>query len=202
VEKEDFHKTGWFEAFRRGDEVGFDRAFQTYFKAIHFFVNAFLKDTEAAADIAEECFLKLWMVRDQIGDEKHLRNWLYKTARHHCLRWRERQNNKQQAEKAIQLISEREEQAISEHMIRAETIRQMREAMEQLPAQCRQVFYKLYVEGKSVKETAQEMQVTESTVYNQKARGIKLLRLKMDFVLLPALLHPLSFSTLFLPLLL
>jgi DNA-binding CsgD family transcriptional regulator len=42
------------------------------------------------------------------------------------------------------------------------------------------VFTKLFIEGKSVSETAQEMNIAISTVKNQKARGIKLLKPKLS----------------------
>jgi RNA polymerase sigma-70 factor (ECF subfamily) len=49
--------------------------------------------------------------------------------------------------------------------------------MEELPSECHKVFMKLFVEGKSVVEAAAELKVAVSTVKNQKARGIKILRL-------------------------
>jgi RNA polymerase sigma-70 factor (ECF subfamily) len=65
-------------------------------------------------------------------------------------------------------------------MISAETVRLLYEAINELPAQCKKVFTKLYVEGKSVAEIATEMNVAVSTVKNQKARGIKLLKPKLS----------------------
>jgi len=55
----------------------------------------------------------------------------------------------------------------------------LHEAIYQLPPQCRTIFLKLYIEGKSIAETADELQLTASTIRNQKARGIKLLRVKL-----------------------
>ena len=83
------------------------------------------------------------------------------------------------SEKEIRLRSDDEEKDCTENIIRAETLRQVKEAMEQLPAQCKKVFYKLYIEGKTVAETANELHLTVSTIKNQKARGIKLLKLRL-----------------------
>jgi RNA polymerase sigma-70 factor (ECF subfamily) len=49
-------------------------------------------------------------------------------------------------------------------------------AIEKLPPQCRTVIRCSFVEGKSVREIADEMQLAYQTVQNQKQRGIKLLR--------------------------
>jgi len=173
-----------FQSFKDGKERGFDCYFHTYYKAICFFANRYTKNSEAAEDIAEESFIKLWNNREQIKDEKHLQNWLYKTAYHGCLRWRERQLAMGNRQKEIAKITEVSEKDCTENIIRAETLRQVKEAMEQLPAQCKKVFYKLYIEGKTVAETANELQLTVSTIKNQKARGIKLLRLRLTSLLL------------------
>lgn len=168
-----------FQSFKDGKERGFGFYFHTYYKAICFFANRYTKNSDAAEDIAEESFIKLWSNREKIEDEKHLRNWLYKTAYHGCLKWIEREKIKVKSEKALRLINETEEKDCTENIIRAETLRQVKEAMEKLPAQCKKVFYKLYIEGKTVAETANELQLTISTIKNQKARGIKLLKLRL-----------------------
>lgn len=50
------------------------------------------------------------------------------------------------------------------------------QAIAQLPEQCRRVMKMSYEQGMSGKEIADAMQITVSTVNNQKARGIILLR--------------------------
>jgi RNA polymerase sigma factor (sigma-70 family) len=72
------------------------------------------------------------------------------------------------------------EKNFSENIVTAETLRQLKEAMDQLPAQCKKIFFKLYIERKSVAETSEELQLTVSTINNQKARGIKLLRIRLS----------------------
>jgi DNA-directed RNA polymerase specialized sigma24 family protein len=55
------------------------------------------------------------------------------------------------------------------------------------------VFVKLFVEGKSVVEAAAELNVAVSTVKNQKARGIKLLRMRLSSFCFSFLVFGLSF---------
>lgn len=169
----------YLRSFQAGEEKGFDYIFKTYYKGLCFFANRYVKDPDITEDIAEESFIKLWKNREQIKDEKHLRNWLYKTAYHGCLRWKERQKLKVKSEKEIVLVIESDEKDCTENIIRAETLRQVKQAMDQLPTECRKIFYKLYIEGKTVAEAAKELQLAISTIKNQKARGIKLLRLRL-----------------------
>ncbi|MNI38402.1 RNA polymerase sigma factor [compost metagenome] len=64
-------------------------------------------------------------------------------------------------------------------MIYLETLREVHDAIETLPEQCRHVIYKLVVEDLSPQEVAISLGITTSTVYNQKKRGIELLRQRL-----------------------
>ncbi|MBL7743128.1 MAG: RNA polymerase sigma-70 factor [Chitinophagaceae bacterium] len=180
------------ESFLLGKESGFDPYFRLYYKALVFFAKRYVSDDAAAEDIVQECFVKLWENRSKINDEEHLWNWLYRTVYHDCLKWKKRYKEPFDKLRVTRLKemteSEECEAGYEENIIRAETMRQVREAIEGLPAECRKVFYKLYIEGKTVDETAAELEVTRSTVYNQKARGLKLLRVRLGGTLMVMLM--------------
>ncbi|HLP39736.1 RNA polymerase sigma factor [Lacibacter sp.] len=153
--------------------------FKENHKSLCFFANRYVKDSNAALDIIEESFLKLWAKREQFGSEAGLRSYLYKTVYNGCLRWLENEKRKAHNLETYRIITDSPEQTCFENMVRAETLRQLHTAIEQLPGQCRTIVQKLYVDGKSVSEIATEMNLATSTVKNQKARGIKLLKLKL-----------------------
>ncbi|HEX7845906.1 MAG TPA: sigma-70 family RNA polymerase sigma factor, partial [Chitinophagaceae bacterium] len=118
----------------------------------------------------------VWAKRDQMETEAGLKGYLYKSVYHACLRWLEREKSAARNLAAYKSLNETEDQDCSVGIINAETIRLLHEAIETLPEQCRKIFKRLYVEGKTVKETAAELKLTISTINNQKARGISLLR--------------------------
>ena len=66
-----------------------------------------------------------------------------------------------------------------QHLVAAETMRQIHEAIDTLPKACKLVFTKLYIEGKSVKETAEELSLTKSTIKTQRTIGLQILRKKL-----------------------
>ncbi|HMK16855.1 MAG TPA: RNA polymerase sigma-70 factor [Chitinophagaceae bacterium] len=165
--------------FRNGEEEGFNYFFNAYYKAVYFFACKYVKDSAAAEDIVENSFIKLWEKREQMESEAGLRGYLYKTVYHGCLRWNSRSSMVHSRQKEIVYLSETVEKDCLENIIKAETLRRVKEAMEELPSECRKVFMKLFVEGKSVVEAAAELNVAVSTVKNQKARGIKLLRMRL-----------------------
>jgi RNA polymerase sigma-70 factor (ECF subfamily) len=105
---------------------------------------------------------------------------LYKIAYNACLRHIEQIQNRAAHNKKYSLQTSAIEQSHIHNIIKAETIHLLHKAITQLPAQCKNVFTKLYIEGKSVAETALEMNLTISTIRNQKVRGIKLLKPKLS----------------------
>jgi RNA polymerase sigma-70 factor (ECF subfamily) len=173
------HGNKFIKSLRVGDELEFNYFFSIYYRALCFFASRFIQDQDSVHDIVEESFIKLWQNREQIKDEKHLRNWLYKVTYHACLKWIEKQRAEGQMLRDKAILSDTEEKDHSENMIRAETLRQVREALEGLPPECKKVFYKLYIEGKTANVAAEELQVSINTIKTHRKRGLKLLRLRL-----------------------
>jgi RNA polymerase sigma-70 factor (family 1) len=173
--------------FSGNQEKAFQHFFKMYYKAIHFFACKFVNDSAVAEDIIENAFIKLWERCEQMESEAGLKSYLYKTVYHDCLRFIENAKRKRKIEGEVKIENEN---GHIENMIRAETLRLVYEAMEQLPPECKKVFVKLFVEGKSVADAAAELKVKISTVRNQKARGIKLLRMRLTPILVLGLMFP------------
>jgi RNA polymerase sigma-70 factor (family 1) len=169
----------YIDLFRKGEEDGFNHYFNAYYKPLHFFARSYIKDIAAAEDIIADSFIKLWHHREKFDNEPALRGYLYKTVYNACLRQLWQQQNRAAHHKTLASVTQATEQSCITGIIKAETIRLLYSAIQDLPTQCKTVFTKLYVEGKSVAETAGEMNLTISTIKNQKARGLKLLKLKL-----------------------
>jgi RNA polymerase sigma-70 factor (family 1) len=167
------------QLFRQGKEEGFNHFFDSLYKPLHFFAVSHIHDKEAAEDIIEDSFIKLWNKREIFDTEAGLKSYLYKTVHNACLRWLWQKQNRKMHNINYAYQTDLTEQDYIHNIIRSETITNVHKAIHQLPAQCQKVFTKLYIEGKSVAETAQEMKITTSTVKNQKARGLSLLKTKL-----------------------
>ncbi|NCU06404.1 MAG: RNA polymerase sigma-70 factor [Chitinophagaceae bacterium] len=165
--------------FHLNSESDLSLLFKESHKSLCFFAGRYVKDVNAALDIVEESFVKVWAKREQFNSDTGLRSYLYKTVHNGCLKWLEQEKRKASILETYCIISESTEQACFENIVRAETLRQLHTAIGQLPNQCRTIVQKLYIDGKTVAEIATEMNLTASTVKNQKARGIKLLKIKL-----------------------
>ena len=167
-------------SFKEGREEGFSYFFNSCYKPLYFFASRYVKDHAAAEDIITESFIKLWDKREIFENESGIKGYLYKSVYHGCIRWLENQKRYQKHHSILKHQIEITEKAYLHNIIKSETIYLLKRALDTLPDRCRQVFIKMYLEEKSVKEIAAEMNTTISTVKNQQSRGIKLLKPKLS----------------------
>jgi len=64
-----------------------------YTRSIFRFLMKALKDEEAARDIVQDCFMKLWLNRDKVDPEK-IKSWLFTVAYHAMLHYLEAQGRR------------------------------------------------------------------------------------------------------------
>lgn len=159
-------------AFTAGDEAGLASLFRVYYPVLVVFACKFTSHA-LAEEIVNEAFYKIWTKRASINSSSHFRSYLYTIVYHDCLKAKQFAVTNElptETADASDYIAE---------LIKSETLRHLYQAIESLPVQCKTVFTQLYVEGKSVRETADAMGIAVSTVKAQKARGLMLLKTKL-----------------------
>ena len=169
----------YIQSFQAGGESGFDYFFKAFYKPLYFFAFRFIKDEAAIEDMISDAFITVWQKREGFSHPAILKKYLYVCIRHACLRWLQDQQlhnkHKQQAVAMIEIT----EKCFIENIIRAELIHELNKAIHSLPPACRTIFIKLYIEGKTMKEAAIDLKLAKSTLKNQKARGIMLLKKRL-----------------------
>ncbi len=163
-------------AFQKGEERGLNYFFNLHFSALCYFAFSLLKDQPAAEEITDDAFVKLWHRHADFSTPATIKAFLYVTVRNACIDRLRRHKRELAAHKEVAYLSELSEPSIQQQVIRAETLRQVYAALQQLSPQCRQVFQLFYFEDKSYTEIAEAMGLSVSTVRNHKARALALLR--------------------------
>ena len=172
------------KAFQRGEEKGFTYFFNELYPALLYFAFRIVNDKAAAKDIVEDSFIKIWERRTTFSHHKVIKSWLYTTVRNGCIDWQRKQQSNQQHEEELANMQKNSEIHAMQEMIRAEVASEIYNAFTHLPPRCRQVFKSIYIEGKSLKQTAQEMQLSINTVKNHRTHGLTLLKKRApDFLL-------------------
>lgn len=175
-------------AFQNGDKEAFNHIFNMFYKRICFFAAGIVNEN-GAEDIVQDTFVKLWERRASFNDLNTIKAFLYLTTKNSCLNIYKHQKVVDKFESVqVEVI---DESNIIYHLIEAEVLEEVHQAVQQLPQGYRKVIYLSYFEGLSNQETADYLNVSINTVKTQKVRSLRILReiLKHSPTALVLLMH-------------
>ncbi|GAA0894312.1 RNA polymerase sigma-70 factor [Fulvivirga kasyanovii] len=132
-------------------------------------------DTDAAKDIVQDVFYKLWKNREQVDFRQKMKHYLFKATSHTAL------NHIRSNKKIVKL---EDEAAMSEIAAPAETDAaasteleiKVREAIDRLPPKCKTIYLLSRHEGMKYKEIAEALELSQKTVENQMGIALQKLR--------------------------
>lgn len=166
-------------AFHRGEEKGFNYFFTTLYPALLYYSFRITDDKYASEEIVGDSFIKIWQRYNAFNHAKVIRSWLYTTVRHASIDWVKSQQRTRSIERNFSSQAETCEMPVQYEIIHTEVLREIFNAIQVLPTRCQEVFKLLFIEGKTLRETAQLLGVSINTIKNQRARGLKLLKKRM-----------------------
>ena len=167
----------WFLPFQRGEESAFRQVFDRYYRPVAYFALKILNDDLYAEDIVSETFNKAWNARTKFKTAKHLENFLYLVTRNGCIsHLRSAQATHAKDREWVKMASEENvaESPIDLEQVQARLMEVIFEKLQDLPGG--DVLRMSYIDGKSTKEIATELNITENNVYLIKHRSLKALR--------------------------
>lgn len=131
----------------------------------------------------EECFddvlLKLWQNIDSFDETKNtFKNWAAAVAKYQAIDYLRSYQRELQTVNIEDEVIVHEDKALSD-MIDNEISRELEQMLDCLKPRDREIFYKLYVEEKSIGEISQETGLKQDVIYNRLSRGRKKLRENM-----------------------
>lgn len=171
--------------WQKGEPEGFAWFFRQLYPSLTFYCFKITADKEVSEEIASQAFIKIWQRHRQFSNAHSIKAYLYRIVRNDAIKYLNREKRKASATKeVIYLYGHENEKDHFTSLVTAETSRQLLEAINALPAECSKVFKLLYVEGLSVHETAEALNLSPSTVKTQKKRGIEALRKSLPLPLM------------------
>lgn len=177
-------------ALQNRDIGAYSALFNHYYTGLCGFAERIIGNSQAE-DVVGEVFSKLWEGKLVFESELHLKSFLYRSVKNGCL------NVIKMAGRADDrnhfFYSERGdcEDSFLREVTRAEVLRELHLAVNELPPQAGKIIRLSFLEGMSNQEVADCLGLSIQTVKNQKLRGLGILRGKiskdafMILVLLP-----------------
>ena len=161
-------------------EGGLKKVFYEYHRPLCFFAEKIVKDKADAEDIVEDVFIKLWQKEPDFSRYKNIKAALYIAVKHACFNHiRQQQRQQARLDEFTHDAMQADEHFALLEIVRAEVLREVYDALQLLPEQCRTVMYLAYLKGWENKKIAHHLNIHTSTVKTQKARGILALRKKI-----------------------
>ena len=145
---------------------------------------SFINNEEAAKDIVQEIFIRIWEKKVKFENELLLRKYLYLSTQNKCFTYlRDRKVQHYHKQQIIDNYQEQEEPNIINSLIKEEVYRQLLSSIEQLPPQCKKICL-LTLDGKKPSEIAKELELNVETVKKQKKIALKRLQDKFRILIL------------------
>lgn len=162
-----------YHRFLQGDVGGLEELVRSYSDRLVRFAYGYVKDPDAAEDVAEDTFAALIFKRRHFEGEDGFRAWLYKIARNKSIDYLRKHARSVPLSGAERFSGGGN---FEYELFAKERDRQVFDCMQVLPEQYRSALYLAYFDGFSVNEIAKIMKKSRKQVYNLLARGRSSLR--------------------------
>ena len=166
-----------FERFRQGDERAFRILYDHYFSMLFLVIREYVGREDIAEDIVTNAFIKLYARRTRIRDAGHVYGFLFVVARNEAVEHHRDQKRQRVAREAQELLVDREyNDPLEAELERDQWMEKIRRLVGELPPAQKQIFELHFFKGLSIREIANQLNLTETTVRNQRNRALSFLR--------------------------
>lgn len=150
----------------------FAKLYNQYADDIYRFLFVHVRDQELAEDLTADTFLKAWKQIEKF-DWKHSRGWLYAIARNNLTdHWRKKRP--EPLEEGFDLPDEKP--AHGEVLDKKMEMKRAVKALAKLPTDMKSVVSLRFLQGYSVRQTAEALDMSEANVRVVQYRALKKLR--------------------------
>lgn len=158
-----------------GDQLAFRELYHTFHKRLHYFAFALVKTKEAAEEIVEDVFIRLWNQRSTVTGINNLKIYLYTATKNTALNYLSRKARESIIEPFDNIDIALQETGVSPEqiMITAEIYQKIRQAVEALPPRCKMIFKLIREDGLRYKEVSEILNISINTIDAQMAIAIQ-----------------------------
>jgi len=161
---------------KKGDNQAFKLLFEKYYPGLYNFGMSILHDEDEVRNLIQDIFLQLWEKKKKL-DVGSVKSYLFSTLNNKSLNIIRHLKIVHSYQKDL---GRGDELVVKESDAHNPFIREaIDKAIKQLPTKAHKCFVLTQVEGKSIKETAKILDISDKTVENQLSRSRKTLRKKL-----------------------
>ena len=157
-----------YRRFLQGDQDALEELIRTYSDELVRYAFTYVRSADVAEELVSDVFAALFMKRKVLGREELLRAYLYKMTRSRAIDRLRRFRRETPLEDVEQVMCGEDLETVYLRRFRDEKLRQ---CLDALPGQYREVLQLLWFHGLSMEQAAQVLGKTVKQIYNLHARG-------------------------------
>jgi RNA polymerase sigma-70 factor (family 1) len=165
---------GLKEKIAAGDQNAFRELFMGYCTALTQFAFSIVRSRDAAREIIDEVFIRIWRNKARIQNIHNLKVYLYTAAKNTALNYLSANARKNIAEPfdffSVHLV---DDLSPEKKMINSEIMQKISEAIEALPPRCKMVFKLVREDGLSYREVGEILNISPKTVDAQMVIAVR-----------------------------
>lgn len=165
---------------KKGDTHAFKLIYLHYWEGLYRIAFAKLRSKEAAEEIVQDLFTRLWEKRATLHIEKSLSAYLSTSVSYLIFNYIDAQRVRSTYAQTVQHAPTLLESSPEEKLSFEELYSLLEKEINALPDQCRAVFKLRKEEEYSIKEIAQELNIAPKTVEMHLTRAFKALRVRLS----------------------
>ncbi len=167
------------KTIKNGNKHGFEILFRTYYSRLCAYACSFVSQNDIAEDIVAEVFLHFWEKRESLPVPDVVSAYLLQSVKNACLNYLSREKSRKQtiSENELKYLELKMSYPVSDRyplgdLIGQELEEKIKQEIDKLPEQCREIFYLSRFEEMSHKEIALQLGISENTVKVQIYRAL------------------------------
>ncbi|WP_183575037.1 RNA polymerase sigma-70 factor [Mucilaginibacter sp. X5P1] len=170
-------------------EAAFEHLFKKHFRELHAYGFSLLKDWDAAEEVVQAIFLKLWEKNEWVHIQISIKSYLYKSVYHDCLNYMRRQKiHLKYQTHTVHAMENRVDNTDGKIKLN-EMEQHLSKALDKLPEKCRAIFHLSRFEYLKYHEIANQLEISIKTVETHMGKALRILRKEMkEFLPLIALM--------------
>lgn len=159
-----------------GDKVAFRQLFHHYNALLHPFIVKLTRSPQAAEEVLQEVFLKLWLHRAKLAEVDNPKAYIVRIVSNESMNYLRALAKDKRLFEDLGKGPREESPSPEQSYFYKETEARIHEAIEQLPLACRQIYRMSREQYKRIPEIASELNLSDSTVKNQLVKALRIIR--------------------------
>ena len=163
-----------------GSEMAFESFFKTYYESLCAYAYILLHDRDMAEEMVQQVFYKLWEKKEQLNIHTSVKAFLYRSVYNECLNHLKHDKHKLAHQNhSLHVAAYAYQEQTDDKVKLSELQARLKDAIQDLPEQCRNIFYMNRMEELKYREIAEQLGLSIKTVEAQLSKALRILRTKL-----------------------